>query len=129
MSQELLFQVLSGVLILYTFGKDLLYMREIKAFREWHMRRTLEWEAERQRILDKAFALSEKEKLAIIDLERRQMDIREAGMQHQTKTLQYLNSGNGDDPILLQRVKDARDKARKKALDQKEKDSKILESM
>lgn len=116
-----------AALLIYMTWKDWIYNRELEAFRKWHIDRTLEWEAERQRILDKAFALSEKEKLAVIHLEERQLDLREQSIRYRADGLRALDKSNGIDYDLSEEVLRAKNEAIKKLNKQKENDAKIKE--
>jgi hypothetical protein len=116
-----------ALLILYMTFKDWMYLREIKSFREWHSKRMFEWEGERQRILDKSFAISEKEKLAIIDLECRQLELRQENIETRKKEYRIMNQNNGGDLDLTEELAEAKRKAIKKLEEQKERDKKILD--
>ena len=116
-----------ALLIIYMTFKDWMYLREIKSFREWHSKRMFEWEGERQRILDKSFAISEKEKLAIIDLECRQLELRQENIETRKKEYRIMNQNNGGDLDLTEELAEAKRKAIKKLEEQKERDKKILD--
>ena len=86
-----LMHVISICIFVYHLIKEVQHWHEKRAMHEHFKKNYAEWLQQEKWLVQKLHASSEREKLAIIDMEKKQLDIQEVHQKNEAKRLDYIS--------------------------------------